>query len=429
MKILLVTEYFPPENAIASLRLYSFAKYFHRAGHDITVLTTLKNKNKNDLEADCSCFNVIRVAIPFLSKPSSLDADTVLDSQKKKHNNKSVLKKILFPIKKFYFFFSDKTGCFSLRFPHFCDLWVKKAIKLINPFNYDIVLSSGGPYSVHRAGLAIKKKNPKIRWIVDWRDLWTKNPISKGFLIFHPYEILLEKKFHKNADLITTVSDPINKTLTSMTPTTVKTIYNGFDTDDFSVIQKENRIRNDEYKIVFTGSLYRKLQDPSPLFAAVSQIKNKNIALYNKIRIQFAGPNSDVSDIAEKYNVLDIFSYLGFINRKESLKLQYNASAVLFIDFKNTDGVLPGKLFEYINVSRKIIAIGDNSASSAVELIKNTNTGIYLGENIDLIEQHLISCLNNPDDDIYKKNDLLIQEFTRRNQADKLLNYILQLFD
>ena len=58
-KILIITHYFPPINAIASHRPYSWAKYWSRMGHNITVLTTKKEPKSNDLNLDCSFFKVI----------------------------------------------------------------------------------------------------------------------------------------------------------------------------------------------------------------------------------------------------------------------------------------------------------------------------------------------------------------------------------
>jgi len=42
MRILLVTQHFPPERG-AVRRLYEFAEYFSRNGHDVSVLTAMPN--------------------------------------------------------------------------------------------------------------------------------------------------------------------------------------------------------------------------------------------------------------------------------------------------------------------------------------------------------------------------------------------------
>jgi len=414
MRILIITEFFPPKNTIGSLRLYSFAKYWQKAGHDITVLTTVKPPKNTDLNFNMDAFTIIAIPIPFVSRLSLSNPKLDSSLKDKKKSVLGILVKIFIAIRL-------KTGCFITHFPNFTDLWSIKAFGFVNADNYDLVLSSGGPYSVHRVGLKLKKQNSKIKWIVDWRDPWTMDPNTKGLFIFRQYERYLENKFHNNADLITTVSIPYTNAIKSITNKTVKTIYNGFEPEDFTKIMKSERETGELYKIVYTGSLYRNLQDPSPLFEALSKIRDKDISLFNRIKVIFAGLTCDVSDIARKFNISAIYSYLGFIKREESLKLQYDASAVLFIDSNAPEGQLFAKIYEYIYISKKIIAIGKNPDSASIELIKNTNTGIFLGNNIDLISDHLIKCLTNKDDNVYKKNFSFINEFTRENQANKLL--------
>jgi hypothetical protein len=427
MKIIIVTEYFPPENAIASLRLFSFAKYWHIAGHHITVLTTLKNKNKNDLNFDCSFAKVIRVPIPFLSKPSVRYSNEMKNN--KSGNNKKKLRNLLKPLKELYNFLSRTTGCFSSHFPHLCDLWAKKTLALIDPSDYDVVVSSGGPYSVHRVGLALKKKNPKIIWIVDWRDLWTKSPFSQGLKIFRPYEKFLEKRFHDDANLISVVSDENAKMLRTITDTPVEVIYNGFEPYDYSEIKRKRHFKKEKvFSIVFTGSLYHNFQNLNPLFEAVSNLKQKYDITEKELRIEFAGPNADVSYIARKYQVSDLYTYLGFLPREDALQLQYDADTLLFFDFNipNFPGILTGKLFEYMYIAKEIIAIGNNAYSDAANLISSTNSGIYLGSDTGCIEQYLFERIIKREENKLEKKISVIEQFSRQKQANKLLDIITQ---
>ncbi len=78
---------------------------------------------------------------------------------------------------------------------------------------WDLVVSTGGPYSVHRIGLAVKRKRPETKWVVDWRDLWVDNHIYPGLPFLNLYEKVLETKFHRAADMITTVSEPLAEVL------------------------------------------------------------------------------------------------------------------------------------------------------------------------------------------------------------------------
>ena len=86
MKILIISDYFPPLNSIASLRPYSWAKFWSKMGHDVTVLTTQKYKKENDLNFECSSFEIIEIENRFKKKLESLISinKNTLSEEKKK---------------------------------------------------------------------------------------------------------------------------------------------------------------------------------------------------------------------------------------------------------------------------------------------------------------------------------------------------------
>src|SRR5262245_26176172 len=61
MRILLVTPYFPPQNAVASLRTHAFAFEWSRAGEDVAVLTTAKREDQGGLELPVDGLEVAEV--------------------------------------------------------------------------------------------------------------------------------------------------------------------------------------------------------------------------------------------------------------------------------------------------------------------------------------------------------------------------------
>ena len=421
MKILIVSTFFPPQNSIASLRPYSWAKWWSKAGHEVTVVTTVKRKHENDLVLDCSGFDVVSLPIPFFSNASSVYHNTVTKSGRK--NGKTLLSFL----KKKYSSFLNNTGCFNTcRFPDFHDLWAKKVIRKMLTSHFDLIISTGWPYSVHRVGLAMKKKYPETKWIVDWRDLWTRNHLFKGLRIFWFYERYLEKKIHNNADLVTTVSEPLADRLRSMTQTRVEVIYNGFDSEDYIKIKQKVRKKNNSFTIVYTGTIYKGYQDPSPLFEAVSNLKRNNLLTEDVLQLFFVGANTDVSDIAEYYNISEFYNYLGFLPREDALQLQYDADAVLFLEYNDPSvpGILTGKLFEYIYIAREIIAIGVDETTVAGKLITDTKTGFCFGTAVKKIEEYLIAKINNRYSFNLERNEVLIKEFEREKQAMKFLDLI-----
>ena len=161
LKILIITHYFPPLNSIASHRPYSWAKYWSKMGHDVTVLTTPKEQRDNNLNLPFDGFKVIEIENPLhiklkkiLGQGQKLAQQHSIEA-KEKSKNKSL--KLLF-IKKIKSI-AEKKGIFlTARMPDFTDVWYFNVIKKFDFQHYDIVVSSSGPYTVHLLGLRLKKK-------------------------------------------------------------------------------------------------------------------------------------------------------------------------------------------------------------------------------------------------------------------------------
>lgn len=435
MKILIVSTFFPPQNSIASLRPYSWAKWWSRAGHDVTVLTKKKENLPNDLHLDCSGFSVIEIPLwmPFRKASKAVNATT--QNNDNLHNNegckKSMCLKILSLLKSIYRKFVTSTGCFyDCRFPDWSDAWIKKAASQLRPTCCDLLVTTGGPYSVHRTAILLKRKGWNGKWILDWRDLWTKNHLYPGIRIFHPWERHLENLFHKNANYITTVSEPLAETLGGMTKTPVAVIYNGFDTEDFNFLTERSRKNNEKYTISYLGTLYRGYRDPEPLFRGLGELEKSGLITSDDIVVQFAGAQADVLDMARKYGVEKYYSYLGFLPREKALELQYDSDAVLFLEYENPEvkGVLTGKLFEYLYLSRKILAVGCSNRTSAGALIEKCNAGICCGKDVESIKEFILQAVDNKKTNIKEsesfKNFSEINAFSRKIQAEKMLSLI-----
>jgi hypothetical protein len=430
VKILIVAAYFPPQNGIGGLRPYSWAKWWSRAGHDVTVLTTYKKIDSSAMFMDVSGFAVVDLPVTryhtgvSIKESRSTPVSRVSNAENTAKKDNPVVKFL----KKILVCFSLETGCFgTIRFPDFHDFWAKKAFEKIKSQKFDMVITTGGPYSTHRVGLSLKKKYPDIKWVVDWRDLWTHHPEFKGFFLFWFHEYLLEHQFHNNADLITTVSVPFADTIKKMTKTRVEVIYNGFDFEDYYQIENRTRKNNAAFIIRYTGTYYLKYQNIIPLFTAISNLKRRNILKPGDLIIEFAGGYCDLTGIAEKWYITDFFVYIGYLTREKALQLQYDADALLFIDTElsqKNKGVLKAKLFEYLYVSKEIIAIGASENTSACALIEETHSGLCFGNDVKKIEDYLIDRIVKKIPPSYQKDTAKINSFNRKTQAEKLLEYI-----
>lgn len=422
MKILIIAYYFPPQNVIASLRPYSWAKFFYDNGHDITIATVPKNKHTNDLDYDISKFKIVE-------EDFNIPLKTVNNSINSKSNEKkqkvTLLETVYKSLKKFVFDFSAKTGIlYGTRFPDLRMSWVDKSVKKLSSESFDVIISTGCPYIVHSIAYELKQKNKNTIWIMDWRDLWTKNSNVKGLKIFHGYESNLEKKYHDSCDFITTVSEGLADALRTITTKEIYVIYNGYNPDELNCLFQRSRKKNTKLTITYVGTIYKGFRDPEPLFKAIRELIDEDKLSELDIELIFAGQNADVFDLIQNYHLEKCYKYLGIVKREKSLELQYDSDVLLFLECEHkTKGILTGKLFEYLSLGRKVWAIGIENENSAGTLICESNIGVCLGNSIDKIKKEILSYFTEKE----KENEVnmeLISQFTRENQSKKLLNLI-----
>jgi len=427
MKILIVAPFFPPKNGIAPLRPYSWAKFFALFGHDVTVLTTKKVPQENALELPCDGFEVIEVTVPgmawatkFLGKPVQSQQQ---DSLKSNHLSwsKRIKNLLIRAIRKL----QQQNGIlYACRMPEIHDLWAIPAYKKVSSRQWDIVISTAWPYSAHWVGWWLKTRGHAKKWVADWRDLWTDNHLYPGLLPFTLLEKFLEKKFNRAADLITTVSEPLANRLRQQCGNKVTVIYNGFDPDDYARLPKARIFPDDgKFRIVYTGTIYSGKRDPSPLFEAIRKLDLAGKISPETLEVLFAGISHNLETTISQQGVSHYVRTLGTLPRENALRMQRDANALLFLEFEapGVEGILTGKLFEYLYAPSPILAIGITPASSAGSIIEDCGKGWALGNDVNKISLWLESMLANAPAPL-PVSVMEIGTFSRETQARKLLD-------
>lgn len=431
MKILIVAAYFPPRNIVASYRPYSWAKYWTDAGHDVTVLTVEYPITKDSLDCDLSKFRVIKIKDPVPGRQKSVVIENEESCQKNEAaNKKSLYGSMLMFAKKWYVKHIEPTGIIAgMNFPNFWDVWAGRAIKAVKNEKFDAVVSTGGPYSVHRVGLYLRKHGNTKKWICDWRDLWTKSQFCTGLKIFQGYQKRLERKFHENADLVTTVSEGLKEQLEEITDTPVEIIYNGFQKDECESILKKTRQQYEKFTLSYVGTIYNSYQNIEPFFAAISMLVLEGKISSKNFCFQFASAYSDeyVWQFVKKYKLEDYYVFLGKISHEKALEVEYNSDGVLFFEYNNpkVKGVLSGKIFECLYVAKDVMCIGNSEISEVDSLIINTEAGTCFGSDSEYIKQYVWERIQNRGG-IRQRKASILDSFDRSKQAERLLCLMIE---
>ena len=414
MNILIIAYDWIPRNVISTHRIYSFAKYWSKMGHKITVLTSKKKIFDKPLD----------LFLPRLKKVKVISIE-----------NKNYTEYL-----GFLFFFSNFLRkikfVLSSKFNYPINLknnWYKNARAYLKKSkkNFDVVVSSYGPAEAHLLALNIKKKNKNIIWFADYRDLWSQfsnNPKIKQLEL---------KTVGKYADCAVGVSVYIKKKINSFLNIPVIQIFNGFDIDKTKIKKTFLKIKKNKkttpLRIIYTGTLFH-YRDPRILLNALISLHKKGYFKYGEVVVEFYGERLHYLDQILKDNPNYIFfvKRIGHVSFTKTLLIQKKAGLLLLLEnsLSHNKGNLTGKLFEYIFSGSPILLLGCEHKSEIVKILKKTGTGIAFSlKEKTKLENFLKEIITKKLTNFYRPKIKHILEYTRKYQAEKMLFEIKKYYN
>ena len=420
MRILIIAYYFPPEThaTMASLRPYSWAKYWSKMGHEVCIITNKKNNYLRQKYLQDNNLNYDKVKIEEVEKlfiKSALVTDNEITSQ---NNSKSSL------AKKSLIQFRDCLNSGTLFYGS--NLWIipafKRALEICQISSFDFVISTYGPPASHIvAGLLKRKIN--IFWIADYRDLWSENDYLPSQEPFTSIEKFIENKIVSQANLISTVSTEISKTFNSRFDCAVITIENGFDNTEYFEVNQSFFTQDNKIRLVYTGTIYPGKRDPSVLFQGIKLLGKTRTDVKDKLEIVFYGWNLDnLKELVNRYQLEDLVVISPPIDRQKSLQIQQTVDVLIFLDWNDptVNGILTGKIFEYMYSGTPVVSIGGSLNSAANQLIAAAGIGISVGNSVQDAANFINDLLDGKTIP-YNPNPEILQKYTRENLAKKML--------
>jgi glycosyltransferase involved in cell wall biosynthesis len=252
---------------------------------------------------------------------------------------------------------------------------IPAAVRIVRSEGIDVVLTTSPPNSVHLIGAAVKRTTG-VRWVADLRDSIASHPHRRveraSVRAKEKVSESVARLVARQADVIVAASDAIAEEALGLEPAgVVTTILNGADFDDFAGLEYR---RGDRFRITHTGSFFGK-RDPRPFLTALAESDLDVVA-------RFVG-DFRVADRewAESLGLGDRLELHPYVSRREALALQRGSDALLLLIPEaggRGQGVLSGKVFEYLAAERPILAAVPTDGAAA-ELIRETGAGVVAG--------------------------------------------------
>ena len=387
LRILIVTYAFPPLNAIGSHRSYSWARSWRDEGHEIHVLTPSKHDidGMMDLERDLSGICVYEV--PYLPMRAS-HPGIVRTGPHSKVARWDWLKTITRRARFSLAMFGDP------RLLAYRPL-VRKGMGILSAANFDFIIATSPPEVCFFVGRTLSRRTG-VPWVADFRDLWFRDMRLYQSRLASWLSGPVNSWLVKYAAALVTVSRGLRDRLSEHTGRDVLISYNGFFEADRIAVSNGQVKKDGKLHIVYTGRLYPSRRDPEPLFRAIRSLRSKGHDPKNRIIVDFYGfDDPGLRGLVRAYELEKSVSLHGFVPYSQSMAMQHAADVLLFLDWTEVqaEGVLTGKLFEYLGAGRPILSLGQRKDSEAAHLIAEAGCGVTLitDEEIENFLLHLLS--------------------------------------
>ncbi|TAI48676.1 glycosyltransferase family 4 protein [Flagellimonas allohymeniacidonis] len=422
-KVLIITYYWPPAGGPGVQRWLKFVKYLPEFGYQPIVYIP-ENPNypildKNLLKEVPEGLKILKSPIkePYrwaslLSKKNTKSISSGIIPEKKP----TLVERLLLWIRGNFFI------------PDARKAWVKPSIaflsKVLVEEDIKTVITTGPPHSLHLIGMGLKAKYP-IQWIADFRDPWTSIGYHKRLKLMASSarkHKTMEHEVLNKADKIITTSETTKQEFEEITKKPIAVITNGYEQIDSSAgMGKAQHFTLSHFGSLLTG------RNPESLWTALQELVQENEDFKSALRIQLAGVvGQEVLQSVHAQGLSGFVDELGYLSHQENLKKQQESQilVLLEIDSKETKGIIPGKLFEYLAAKRPILAIGPKYWESA-QMVLDTQSGrVFQHNEKDALKTVLLEWFEK-----YQRGDLGInskgiEKYHRRSLTEALANFI-----
>ncbi len=377
--LLIIAYYFPPSGGPGVQRVLKHIKYLPEFGWRPIVLTvsngqfpardeSLMRQLPEDLIVKRSRiyepYDIYRL-LTGKKQGEAIDVNTI-----KKDSQQQSTKEIIAEFIRATFFIPDaRIGWLPT---------ANRAVKeIIKEHRIDAVYSSSPPYT---CSLIARKaaKMLDVPWVAGFRDPWT-GFISSPKRWFLPRYIDKKMEFNSfnEADAVECAWEGIIKDALGKYPALDRDKFhhvpNGYDSSDFPAVECAE---NDKFTVTYTGSLYGR-RNPAGFFAAIESLIEQGKVNPKDIRLQFIGRfGAEVEEMYGKVSFRDSIVTHGYVPHRKSIEFLLKSDALLLIvdESKESQEIVPGKVYEYIGVKKPIIAIAPQNSAIA-KLLAETNSG------------------------------------------------------
>lgn len=378
-KVLIITYYWPPSGGAGVQRWLHFSRYLREYGWEPVIYTPSNpeapGQDESLLAEAPENLTVIKRKIrepysfykAFSGKKGSIQTGFLSEEQKRE----GLADRISLWIRS------------NLFIPDARCWWIRPSARYLRKYlrknPVDALISTGPPHSMHRIALRLKRKR-NIPWIADFRDPWTGIDYFKD-LRLSPSALKkhqrMEKQVLNTADKSVAIGPTLARNLAHIGGKEIAIVPNGYD----PAIRERKAAGADEFfRLTHIGSINKDRNHPH-LWEAVSELCREEPKLTKPLRISLVGKTDHeaLTALAEA-GLSEKVERTPYLPHNKAIEEQRRADVLLLLvnNVPGAEGILTGKVYEYLAAGKPILAIG-KPGGDLDALLQKTGCGELLG--------------------------------------------------
>jgi glycosyltransferase involved in cell wall biosynthesis len=249
-----------------------------------------------------------------------------------------------------------------------------RGLRVIKTTEISAIFSTSPHPTAHLIAGALKSLTG-VPWVADFRDPWVEELPDRmaSRSLRSRIDSVLEKRVIRHADRVTVTTPNLREAFRArypwMPPDKIRTIYNGYDEEDFRGLEKGDAPTK-RFEIVHAGLVSKEYRDPGPLLQAASRLVGAGSLRSEDLLITFLGGGAYVrsKDFAEQVHDLGLEKSVEVVERvgyQAALERLQRAAVLLLLQAsEDTKSLIPAKAFEYLRIGRPILAMTYDGATS-----------------------------------------------------------------
>lgn len=405
MRILILTQYFPPETGAPQNRLFETAVRIKNAGDQVEILTAMPNYPKN----------------------------RIFDEYRGKWFLKEVMQNM--PVYR-SFIYTGKSRSIISRLVNYFSFVLSSVImasKIKGRFDY--VMCESPPLFLGLSAVWISRRK-KAKLIFNVSDLWPESAeklgiISNKFLLNSTEK--LELWLYKKAFIVSGQTQGIIQSIRERTAhNQLYWLPNGVDPQFFNPDEttkswrRDNGFEQDDFLLLYAGIIGH-AQGLEVIIHAASKLRN-----YKRIKFLLVGDGPEKEKLEKLAKESNCEQILFFPNQeKKHMPAIVNSCNMTIVPLKRLplfEGAIPSKIFE--NLAMKVpVILGVEGEAKKLFIDEGKAGSAFEPENSDELAEKVLYYYNNPDavnEAAENGRNYVLQKFNRDKLAGDFRNYLLQ---